>query len=236
MSSINNVNGNFRKIAVVDANDRVTGISTGTLAATSLALTGTSDLNAVGNVKITGGTSGQVLTTDGTGVLSWATPATSATWTSSTIGITATTTNPAKGTTTLDIIRYRALGGKTYQVEMMYNQTTAGAAGSGIYLCTLPGGLSFDTAYHPVNNNGNAVGITSLSVWAAALPTGDGYTIINGNASTYAVMAYDATRFYLAETARGAGGASYGTIFGASYYSLGNPLSFRASFMFTATT
>jgi hypothetical protein len=38
-----------------------------------LTVSGRSDLGAVGNVKITGGTTGQVLSTDGTGNLSWAT-------------------------------------------------------------------------------------------------------------------------------------------------------------------
>jgi hypothetical protein len=41
----------------------------------NLQVFGKSNLNAVGNVTITGGTSGQVLTTNGSGVLSWATPA-----------------------------------------------------------------------------------------------------------------------------------------------------------------
>jgi hypothetical protein len=43
--------------------------SVGTL--TTLAVSGVSNLNAVGNVIITGGTSGQVLTTNGSGNLSW---------------------------------------------------------------------------------------------------------------------------------------------------------------------
>ena len=46
--------------------------TTSTLATGSLSLTGTANLGAVGNVKITGGTSGQYLQTDGTGNLSWA--------------------------------------------------------------------------------------------------------------------------------------------------------------------
>jgi hypothetical protein len=41
----------------------------------SLAVSGTTNLNAVGNVTITGGTTGQVLSTNGSGVLSWITPA-----------------------------------------------------------------------------------------------------------------------------------------------------------------
>ena len=45
--------------------------SVGTL--TALAISGVSNLNSVGNVIITGGTNGQVLTTDGSGNLSWST-------------------------------------------------------------------------------------------------------------------------------------------------------------------
>jgi hypothetical protein len=237
MSSINNINSNFRKIAVVDANDSITGITTGSLAADTLTLTGVSNLNAVGNVRISGGTAGQVLTATGVGSgLSWATLPAASAWVSSAITIKATVLDPNKGTRTMDFIRYRPLGGKTYQVEMGYNQSGAGTAGTGNYLFTLPGGLQFDTTYHPVNTNGNAGGITTLPVWAAALPTGAGYTIINGNASTMAIMAYDATRFYMAETQRGAGAANYGAIMGQFYYQLSFAISFRASFIFTATT
>ena len=46
--------------------------TTSTLSTGSLSLTGTANLGAVGNVKITGGTSGYYLQTDGTGNLSWA--------------------------------------------------------------------------------------------------------------------------------------------------------------------
>lgn len=46
--------------------------SVGTL--TSLTVSGTTNLGAVGNVTITGGSSGQVLTTNGSGTLSWSTP------------------------------------------------------------------------------------------------------------------------------------------------------------------
>lgn len=45
------------------------------VAAASLNVAGFSNLGAVGNVTITGGTAGQVLTTDGNGVLSFSTVA-----------------------------------------------------------------------------------------------------------------------------------------------------------------
>ena len=55
---------------VVTDNAQPNITSVGTL--TSLAVTGTANLGAVGNVKITGGSNGYVLSTDGTGNLSWA--------------------------------------------------------------------------------------------------------------------------------------------------------------------
>jgi hypothetical protein len=237
MSSINNINSNFRKIAVADANDRVTGIATGSLSSDTLTLTGVSDLNAVGNVRISGGTAGQVVTATGVGSgLSWATPPTSSAWISEVTTIRATITAPTKGTRTMDFIRYRPLGGKTYHVEMGYNQTTAGVAGNGIYLFTLPGGLQFDTTVQPVNTNGGSGAITTLPVWAAALPEGNGQAVIAGSAGTFVPVAYDATRFYLATVASGAGGAVYGTIIYHAYFQLSVPVSYRASFIFTATT
>jgi hypothetical protein len=47
--------------------------SAGNFTATSLAVTSTSNLNSVGNVIILGGSTGQVLTTNGSGGLSWTT-------------------------------------------------------------------------------------------------------------------------------------------------------------------
>lgn len=57
----------------VSANSIQIVFANGHVAAASLAVTGTTDLGAVSNVTITGGTSGQVLTTDGAGNLSFST-------------------------------------------------------------------------------------------------------------------------------------------------------------------
>jgi hypothetical protein len=59
---------NFAGNVTVNAQPNITSV--GTL--TSLAVDGTTNLGAVGNVTITGGATGQVLTTNGSGVLSWA--------------------------------------------------------------------------------------------------------------------------------------------------------------------
>lgn len=62
--------------AVTTAKIADSGITTAKIAANisvaNITLTGTSTLGAVGNIKVTGGSSGQVITTDGTGNLSFA--------------------------------------------------------------------------------------------------------------------------------------------------------------------
>jgi hypothetical protein len=68
--SIPAVNGNVNTSVGGTANVLVV-TSTGANVAGTLEVTGTSNLNAVGNVTITGGTSGQYLQTNGSGVLSW---------------------------------------------------------------------------------------------------------------------------------------------------------------------
>jgi len=55
--------GSDPQIAVIDA--------TGNVTATNLAVSGVSNLGPVGNVTITGGSNGQALVTDGSGVLSF---------------------------------------------------------------------------------------------------------------------------------------------------------------------
>jgi hypothetical protein len=62
----------FSNVVVNAAQPNITSV--GTL--TGLTVNGVSNLSSVGNVKITGGTNGQLLSTDGTGVLSWATVST----------------------------------------------------------------------------------------------------------------------------------------------------------------
>jgi hypothetical protein len=53
--------------------DAVTGNITANVVVANLSVPATANLGAVGNIKITGGTTGQVLSTDGTGNLSWET-------------------------------------------------------------------------------------------------------------------------------------------------------------------
>jgi hypothetical protein len=76
-SNVNIVVAGTNRIVATTTGANVTGTFdvTGAVSGGSLSVTGTSNLGAVGNVTITGGTTGQVLTTDGSGVLSWSTAA-----------------------------------------------------------------------------------------------------------------------------------------------------------------
>lgn len=58
--------------------------------------------------------------------------------------IEAVTTNPTKGTTTVDRVLYKRIGDSVL-AKYEYYQSGAGSAGSGDYLFSLPNGLSFDS-------------------------------------------------------------------------------------------
>lgn len=62
-----------------------------------------------------------------------------------TITIGATTTPPTKGTTSIDRVQMAKLGDRGYFIYN-YRQTTAGTAGSGNFLFSLPSGISFDSS------------------------------------------------------------------------------------------
>lgn len=53
--------------------------------------------------------------------------------------------NPTKGSTTYDSVRYRQVG-QDYEVEYKLLTTTAGTAGSGEYFISLPSGVQFDSS------------------------------------------------------------------------------------------
>ncbi len=81
LSSTGNSNvGNLGTGGLITATGNITGgnfSTTGLTSAGTLSVSGTSDLGAVGNVRITGGTNGYVLSTDGTGNLAWSSITTS---------------------------------------------------------------------------------------------------------------------------------------------------------------
>jgi len=103
----------------------------------------------------------------------------------------ATTTAPTKGTISIDYVKYRNIGGKEYEVEYNFLQTTAGTMGTGEYLFALPAGLQFDftapgqtantsTGYHAMKNR---------------IASSQGDLIVSGFHSSSIAIPYDATRF-----------------------------------------
>jgi hypothetical protein len=138
----------------------------------------TSNLNATGNITATG----SIL----------AVPA----WTSAgAITITATTTNPTKGTTTSDNISYRQLGAKQWEVIMTYIQTVAGSAGSGDYLFTLPNSLSFDTTLPSQQIWTGSVGASVNNHFTYAIPGSSGSINVTSAGGLALPMVYSTTKF-----------------------------------------
>lgn len=122
--------------------------------------------------------------------------------------ITATTTNPTKGTITTDrIIGYR--DGSVFHGQIEYGQSVAGGAGSGDYLWAVP--FSMDTSF--VTFETTVEGASSN--WDAPMHIGD--VILSNesqsqNAGHGAVIPYDAThiRFFTIDpTSFGAQGSSW---------------------------
>lgn len=74
IKSLNSIGG-FSVAEVATGNVVIVIDSNGNVSTSDLTVTGKSNLGAVANITITGGSSGQVLTTDGTGNLSFSTPA-----------------------------------------------------------------------------------------------------------------------------------------------------------------
>ena len=174
------------------------------------------NLTATGNISATG----SIL----------ATPA----WTSAgATTITATTTNPTKGTTTSDNISYRQLGAKQWEVILTYIQTVAnGVNGSGDYLVTLPNGLSFDTTLPSQQITTTNIGTNTYALMSYIIPSGSG--LINNDSlggQVYPIV-YDATKFRILTT-------SYGSAiqcWGSGYYSLGgDDPKIQLTFRFTST-
>ncbi len=100
--------------------------------------------------------------------------------------LTATTTNPTKGTTTRDKTFWRRVG-ENMEIRFEYNQTAAGAAGSGDYLFLVPGGFSIDTT---------KLNAYTASVGALKTFSNVGVCCVTDTSAegTGAVEVYDATR------------------------------------------
>ena len=113
-------------------------------------------------------------------------------WTDAgTITIGATTTPPTKGTIVVDNVKWRQVG-DSYEVEFKYEHSTAGAAGSGDYLITLPSGLEFDSS---IPSYTGTININNYN-GAASARLGEGWIFYAGNAQgTANMIKYSATQF-----------------------------------------
>ena len=113
---------------------------------------------------------------------------------SSAIIIAGSTSNPTKGTTTVDGIILTDDGAGLCTVVMNYYQSTAGSAGSGDYLFSLPGGYQFDTSFHSAYAATGDPGLSGNEAW---IPGARGK--VTAGASNLMVSAHaqvwDATRF-----------------------------------------
>jgi hypothetical protein len=108
------------------------------------------------------------------------------------ITIGAITTAPTKGTPSIDYVKYRNIGGKEYEVEYNYLQTTAGTAGSGDYLFSLPAGLQFDLTVPGQIAYTGAQGYNGMK---NRIASSQGDLIVSGFHSSSIAIPYDATRF-----------------------------------------
>ena len=179
-------------------------------------------------VSQSSGVGSEILTTTSTNIL--ATPA----WTSAgPITLTATTTNPTKGTTTSDNISYRRLGEKQWEIVMTYNQSsnTGYAQGTGDYLITLPNGLNFDTALPSQPIYTSNVGTNTWAHNAYVIPNCNGLITNNTVGGHLFPMVYSATKFRILTLTYGSGILCWGS----GFYSTVDIPKIQLSFRFTST-
>ena len=147
-----------------------------------------------------------------------------------TFGAPSGSTAPTKGTTTVDYVRYRNLGGKEYEVEYNYAQSVvSNNAGNGDYLISLPGGLQFDYTAPGQTAYTGATGVGAISARLTSA-FGDLYHVSAHNATT--AVPYDATRFRIHTNSWGTVGW---TFYNYTYYQLTvTSAGFKMTFKFKA--
>lgn len=111
------------------------------------------------------------------------------------ITIGATTTAPTKGTTTIDKVRYHREG-QFLVATYRYSQTSAGTAGSGDYLLTIPGGYQVDTSQVPVYTGA----INAADSQRSIIGFGAGYDSGPSHQDFWPIL-YSATQFRIRQDA-----------------------------------
>lgn len=136
---------------------------------------------------------------------------THADWTAFTPTITATSVDPTKGTRTETC--YWRRDGHDMLIAFHYEQTAAGASGTGTYLMALPISASADTTIAPVGDYGSSTAIPSIA------GIGLGVLGTSSAARPLSVMLYDATRIFLRGPAEA--DTDYVNSWGSVYFGLG---------------
>jgi hypothetical protein len=144
----------------------------------------------------------------------------------------ATTTPP---TTSADAIvnnmSYRKLGDKEWEVSMCYRTgSSAGSAGTGDYLFTLPNSLSFDLTLPIQSSNQVNVGTNAWSLAMYTLPASGLITDGSYGARTNPII-WDSTRFRILTTTIGYSVQCWGS----TNYQLNGPAGMNMKFSFTST-
>jgi hypothetical protein len=141
-----------------------------------------------------------VLRTNGSGSCSWV-PWTG--WTSYTTTITGSITNPTLGTNTQK--SYYLQVGKIVFLQYWFSQTTAGTAGSGNYIFSIPSPFTIDTTVTPLGHY---------------LPMGVCTAFLTGFNGGGPVSVYTATSLQLAVSSNANGGGGTAVALGSTYFSL----------------
>jgi len=138
--------------------------------------------------------------------------------------ITATTTNPTKGTTVIDKMYCREVG-QDYECQFIYRQSATGTGGSGDYIFALPNGIEIDTTVHP------AYSTVGTGIAQAASMIGEAFLWTNsGPANGYGkAVVYSATQFRLQGNIFFANG---GTMVSGTVYPTSQVISYRATLKF----
>ncbi len=130
--------------------------------------------------------------------------------------ITATTTNPVKGTTVLDKTWWRR-NGDTMEVRVEYNQSAAGTAGSGDYLLSLPQGYEIDVTKLTLDNVVESSGPFTIHNNLGSVSMTSGTSISVGT-----VSAYDSTKIRASNLYSDAASANGIGVWSSAWYNLTN--------------
>lgn len=125
-------------------------------------------------------------------------------WQTYPMTIGAVTTPPTKGTIVFDVAAWRKVG-KNMEITYTYQQSTAGGAGNGIYLFSLPPGYTIDTTNLQTMIAGHGSCLGELACY-----NGSNYYVgvVKVYNSTNLACAYDSPSSWISNTAMGLSSAA----------------------------